>query len=58
MARLGKLAHLQDDADFQAAMRVMNALGFENIQFDRKTAQPYEEQFWEQFDAVYNLTEA
>lgn len=38
-------------------MRVMNALGFETMEFDHNTAMPMEEQFWEQFDGIYRLTE-
>jgi len=38
-------------------MRVMNALGFETMEFSDKTAMPMEEQFWEQYDGIYSLTE-
>lgn len=56
-AKLGKLPHLQNDADFQATARVMEKLGLDHINIDRKSAQPYEEQFWEQFDLIQNLNE-
>jgi hypothetical protein len=36
----------------------MNALGFETMEFDDKTAMPMEDQFWDQFDGIYSLTEA
>jgi hypothetical protein len=57
MARQGKLEHLKDDAGFQATMRVLDAMGFETVEFDLKTAEPIEEQFWKQFDGMYDLTE-
>jgi len=58
MARQGKLQHLQDDAGFQASMRVMSALGLDNIEFNTlHTAEPIEEQFWNQFDGIYDLNE-
>jgi len=42
-AKLGKLEHLKDDAGYQATSRVLSALGFDNIQFNTKTAEPVEE---------------
>jgi hypothetical protein len=57
LARTGKLDHLEGEPSFQATMRVMNALGFETMEFNDKTAQPMEEQFWEQYDGIYSLTE-
>ena len=56
-AKLGKLEHLKDDAGYQATTRVLSALGFDNIQFDTHTAEPLEEQFWQQFDGLYQLSE-
>jgi predicted transcriptional regulator len=47
MARNGLLSHLESDEGFQATLRVMDALGLESIEFNHKTAQPIEEQFWE-----------
>jgi len=58
LARTGKLDHLKDDAGFQATMRVLTAMGFETVEFNTNSAQPLEEQFWEQFDGMYELTEA
>ena len=57
MARNGKMDHLKDDAGFQATMRVLTAMGFDTVEFDHKSAQPLEEQFWEQFDGMYDLSE-
>lgn len=51
-AKLGKLPHLTNDADFHATSRVMEKLGLDAIEIDRKSAQPYEEQFWEQYDVI------
>lgn len=58
MARTSKLDHLKDDAGFQAAMRVMTTLGMDTMQFNLLSAEPLEEQFWNQFDGMYDLTEA
>lgn len=32
-------------------------MGLGQIDFDRKTAMPYEQQFWEQFDIIMELNE-
>jgi hypothetical protein len=58
MARNGQLPHMENDEGLQATHRVMNAIGLDQIQFDRMTAQPREEQFWDQFDAIYELSES
>jgi len=58
MARSGKLDHMKDDAGFQASMRVMSALGLDAVEFNKGTAAPLEEQFWEQFDGMFDLNEA
>lgn len=55
--RLGQLPHLEHDSTYQATVRVMEKLGLDHITIDRKTAQPYEEQFWEQFDTYMELNE-
>lgn len=57
LGRTGKLDHLQGDAGYQATMRVLDTMGLGAIDFDKYTAQPFEQQFWEQFDGVYELTE-
>lgn len=57
MARQGQLDHLQNDEGFQATMRVLDTMGLGAIQLSPHSAQPAEEQFWEQFDGVYQLTE-
>ncbi len=58
LAQTGKLDYMKGDAGFECAMRVFTALGFNNIELSDKTAEPYEEQFWNGFDGLYNLTEA
>jgi hypothetical protein len=58
MGKLGKLDGVEHDEGFQATCRVMTALGFDNIQFDHHSTQPFEDQFWKQFDALYELSEA
>lgn len=35
----------------------MEALQLNKIEIDRKTAQSYEEQFWDQFDVIFELSE-
>lgn len=41
--KLGQLPHLQNDADYLGTCRVMEALGLDRIQINKKTAQPYEQ---------------
>lgn len=57
MAKTGKLDHLKDDAGYQATMRVMSALGLDAVEFNFKTTEPLEDQFWKQFDGMYELSE-
>ena len=54
----GKLAHLEREEGYQATLRVLTALGMDQITWDDKTAAPAEEQFWTQFDSNFNLTES
>jgi len=35
----------------------MEKLGLDRIHIDRKSAEPYEEQFWNQYDVVQELNE-
>lgn len=35
----------------------MDKLGLGLIELDKKTAQPYDQQFWEQFDIIMQLSE-
>jgi len=52
-----KLKHFNGDDGFEAAKRVWTALGLSSIEFNTKTAQPAEEQFWDHFDVKFNVTE-
>ena len=56
-AQLGRLPNIESNPDFHATQRVMEKLGLDNIDVDRKSAQPYEEQFWAQFDILQQLSE-
>lgn len=46
-ARLGQLSHLENEPGFQSTLKVMERLGLGNVNFDKTSAQPYEEQFWD-----------
>lgn len=35
----------------------MKALGLSHVEIDRKSAEPYETQFWEQYDVLFELSE-
>ena len=52
-----QLGLIQKGEDFEASQRVMEALGLTKVEISRKTAQPYEEQFWDQFDVIFELSE-
>ena len=56
--RLGYLKHLENDEGFQATMRVLDTMGLSCVDFSDRGAMPKEELFWEQFDGVFQLTEA
>jgi hypothetical protein len=57
LAKLGRLEHLQNDAGFQATNRVLKKLGLDGIEINTKSAEPREQQFWEQFDVIFELSE-
>lgn len=42
---------------FDSVTRVMEALGLNKTDINRKTAQSFEDQFWDQFDVIMELTE-
>ena len=56
-AKLGQLQHLANDEGYRATLRVLDTLGLGRIEFDTKTAMPYEQQFWEQYDILMELNE-
>lgn len=51
------LGQIPKDASFESATRVMKALGLSHVEIDRKSAEPYETQFWEQYDVLFELSE-
>lgn len=57
LAKSGKLAHLANDEGFQATMRVLDTLDLGDVTVSQLTSMPVEEQFWQQFDGFYQLTE-
>ena len=58
LAKSGLLPHLAHDEGFLAADRVMDAVGLNAYPLDRKTAEPFEHQFWSSLDGHLQLTEA
>ena len=58
LAKAGKLAHLEHDEGYQATLRVLSAFGMDDVTFTQHTSMPVEEQFWQQFDGMNQLTEA
>jgi hypothetical protein len=54
----GRLSHLEREEGYQATLRVLKALEMDQIQWNANSAEPCEEQFWNQFDATFDLTEA
>ena len=57
LAKAGKLAHLERDEGYQATVRVLDALDLGEVSFTKTTSMPVEEQFWQQYDGFYQLTE-
>lgn len=56
---LGKSGHrpdLHDDEGYKAADRAMTAIGMNQIKINLKSAEPYCQQFWHNFDGLFNLT--
>jgi hypothetical protein len=51
------LGLIPKDEGYEASARVMEALGLNRVEIDRKSAQSYEEQFWEQYDVLMELSE-
>ena len=57
LIKAGKLAHMEHDEGYQATQRVLSAMKLDNVTFNKQTAMPVEEQFWQQYDGIYGLTE-
>ena len=57
MSKSGQLEGAMQPDDLAVCNRVFNAIGLGQIEFDTKTAEPVEEQFWRSFDHIYDLNE-
>lgn len=57
MASQGKLQHLAGEEGYEAAMKVMSAIGLDGFKVSRKTAAPAEQQFWYHFDQTMQLSQ-
>ena len=55
--KLGQLGHLTQDPGYQATVKVLEKLGVDHITIDTNSAEPYEEQFWKQYDFIMGLSE-
>ena len=51
------IGKVDKDETYDSTHKVMEALGLNKIEINQKSAQSYEEQFWDQFDVVQELTE-
>jgi len=57
LAKQGLRPDIAESEDFTATSRVMEAIGMNDVELTATTAENYEDQFWSNFDGVYNLTE-
>ena len=57
MAKNGLRPDLATEEAFLTTDKVMTAVGMNKIPADLKTAEPFETQFWNNFDGQFNLTE-
>jgi len=57
LAQRGLLGDVSSEPSFEAFTKVLKWLGLNNITYDDSTAMPQEEQFWEQFDQIFELNE-
>lgn len=48
---------MEGDAGYQATLKVLDQLELNDVTFSMHTSMPVEEQFWQQFDGFYQLTE-
>jgi hypothetical protein len=58
MAQKGLLGDVQNEPSYEAFTKVLKWLGLDTIEFDNATSAPIEEQFFEQFDSIFELNEA
>ena len=52
-----KLGDVSDHGDYQATARVMEKLGLEGVTINFNSTQAHEEQFWDQYDYLMELSE-
>jgi hypothetical protein len=57
LAKQGLRPDLAQDESFLTTDKVLNAIGMTQIPLSNLTAEPYETQFWNNFDGQFNLTE-
>lgn len=57
LAKQGLRPDLAQDETFLTTDKVMSAIGMTDIPLNNLTAEPYEVQFWNNFDGQFNLTE-
>jgi hypothetical protein len=57
LAKQGLRPDLAKDESFIATDKVMTAIGMTEIPLSKLTAEPFEIQFWNNFDGQFNLTE-
>lgn len=57
LTKQGKLGHLEGNEGYQATLRVFEALGLDNIDLNFNSSEPHEDQFWTQFDGLFELSE-
>jgi hypothetical protein len=53
----GHLEHLNGDQGFEAFKKIMHTFKFDEFELRLNTAQPLEEQFWDAFDELFEITE-
>lgn len=57
LAQRGLLGDVSNEPSYEAFTKILKWVGLDNITFTDTTAQPQEEQFWSQFDAIFQLNE-
>lgn len=56
-AQRGVYGDLTNDPSWESFQKIAKWLGLDTIEFDHTTAEPLEEQFWRNFDQIFELTE-
>jgi len=57
LAQRGLLGDVTQDPSYESFSKILKWLGLDNVEINPATAQPVEEQFWEQFDGIFELSE-